>query len=441
MSLPPRSRRDGLVAAALLVGTFAIFATSRVHQFGDSYYSMLLSEQLLTRGSFVLDEYFRLPLDPARYPGLGITAGGYPYQIEVVDTHEYVRFPVGSSILSLPVVAVARSVGLSTIRADGTYDELGEKKIQALLGSLLMAGLAAVFFATARLVLPTGWSLAAALVGALGTQVWSTAALALWSDTWGIFLLGTLVWVLLAREARGRTLHGSILATLVAWMYIVRPTNAIVVVAVGVYLLVRQPRSVRSYVAVGGAWLAGFVAYSWVHFHHLLPTYYTHTGLTFEHFWGPLAANLVSPGRGLFVYVPITLFALWLTFRYRRTLPSRSLAVLAGAVAIAHLVLVSGFTHWHGGHAYGPRFMTGIVPWLFLLGVLGIRAMLDAGPPPRRAVAAGVALAALSILIQSRGAHVRATWEWNRHPPIETHGEAKVWNWRAPQFAATSPRD
>ena len=426
---------------ALFVATLAIFGTSRVHQFADSYYSMLLSEHLLTRGSFVLDEHFQLPLDPARYPGLHITPGGCPYQIEVVDSHAYYFFPVGSSILSIPLVAVLRVAGVSTIRADGTYDQLGEKKTQALLASLLMAGLAAVFFATARLVLPSSWSLVVALVGALGTQVWSTAALALWSDTWGIFLLGTVVWMLVAHETHGRRLHTPTLATLVAWMYIVRPTNALVVVAVGVYLCLRRPRSVLPYVAVGSLWLAGFLAYSWVHFHRPLPSYYTVGGLTFERFWAPLAANLVSPGRGLFVYVPVTLFTLWLTFRYRRALPHRGLVVLAGTVAIAHLVVVSGFSFWHGGHAYGPRFTTGIVPWLFLLGVLGVRAMLESGPPPRRTLAAGVVLAALSILIQYRGAHVRATWEWNQRPPIEWHAAERVWDWRAPQFAASNPRD
>ena len=436
MSSPPRSRRDALIAAALFVVTFAIFATSRVHQFGDSYYSMLLSEHLLTRGSFALDEHFAIPLDPARYPGINGTRGPDPYQIERVDGHAYYRFAVGSSILSLPFVAALRAVGVSTIRGDGTYDQRGEKKIQALLASLLMAGLAAVFFATARLILPVGWSLATALVGALGTQVWSTAALALWADTWSIFLLGALVWMLLAHQARGRPLHGPVLATLVAWMYIVRPTNALVVVAVGAYLCVRQPRSVLPYVAVGGAWLGAFVAYSWIHFHRLLPSYYTDAGLTFDRFWTPLAAHLVSPGRGLFVYVPVTLFVLWLAVRYRRTLAHRSLAAVAGTVAIAHLALISGFCLWHAGHSYGPRYTTGIVPWLFLLGVLGIRAMLDAGPAPRRTLAGGAALAALSILIQYRGAHVPATWTWNQDPPIETHADEKVWSWRAPQFAA-----
>ena len=429
-------RRDRLLAAAVFGVTFVIFLASPVRSVGDSQYSMLLSEHLLTRGSFALDEHFPLPLDPARYPGINGTRGAYPYQIEMVGRHAYYWFPVGSSILSLPFVALARAVGVSTIARDGGYNRRGEVRMQAVLASLLMAALAALFYATARLLLPAGWSLAAALAGALGTQVWSTAALALWSHTWGLLLLGAVVWMLLAHEAHRRPFHGPMLATLVAWMYLVRPTSVLVIIAVGAYLLVRDRWTLPSYLLVGGAWLAALIGYSWVNFRCVLPSYYVGNGMTFEQFWAPLAANLVSPGRGLLVYVPTVFFVLWLAVRYRSALAHRSLIVLAVFVVIAHLVLISGFSPWHGGVAYGARYTTEIVPWLFLLAVLGLRAMLDSGPPPRRALAIGAILAALSVVIQYRGAWVRATWDWNSHPPIETHADEKVWDWRAPQFAA-----
>lgn len=401
---------------------------------------MLLSEHLLTRRSFALDEQFKVPLDPAKYPGINGTRGGYPYQIETVGGHAYHVFPVGSSVLSVPFVAVMRIAGVSAIAPDGAYDQRGERRLQTVLASLLMAALSALFFATARLVLPLGWSVVAAFVGGLGTQVWSTASLVLWSDTWGILLLGVVVWTLLAHEARGRPLRAPVLATLVAWMYIVRPTNALVAIAVGGYLCLRDRRSVVPYLAVGGSWLAAFIVYSWVHFHRPLPSYYVGRELTFERFWKPLAAHLVSPGRGLLVYVPVVLFVLWLVIRYRRELPHRSLVALAAVVGMGHLVLISGFSMWHAGEAYGPRYTTGIVPWLFLLAVLGLRAMLDHGPAPRWALAAGAVLAVLSVAIQYRGAWVPETWAWNSQPRIETHADEKVWNWRAPQFAASPPR-
>ena len=258
-ALPALLRRDSLLAAIVFVVTFAIFFASPVRPIGDSHYSMLLSEHLLTRGSFTLDEHFKLPLDPAKYPGINGTRGGYPYQIEPVGPHVYYFFPVGSSILSVPFVAVMRAAGVSAIGREGAYDKRGERRIQTVVASFLMAALSALFFATARLALPVPWSFVTALVGALGTQVWSTGALALWSDTWGIFLLGAVVWMLLAHAARGRPIRAPILATLIAWMYIVRPTNVLVVIAVGVYLFLRDRRSVWPYLVVGGSWLASLI--------------------------------------------------------------------------------------------------------------------------------------------------------------------------------------
>ena len=426
---------DRTVAAIVFATTFVVFLVSPVRPLGDSHYSLLVSEQLLTRGSFQLDEHFKLPLDPRRYPGINGTRGPYPYQIETVGGHQY-YYSLGSPVLSVPFVAAMRAVGVSTIAADGTYNRRAERGMQTVLASFLMAALAVLFYATARLLLPVGWSLVAALVGALGTQVWSTAALALWSDTWGILLLGGVIWILLAHEARGRPLPGAVLATLVAWMFIVRPTNALVVVGVGGYLFVRDRRSWWRYLVVGGTWLVALVAFSSIHFHLPLPGFYLERFLTFERFWMPLAAHLVSPGRGLLVYVPVVLFVLWLLIRYARALQYRRLLVLAGVVIAAHVIVISGAVQWHAGMAYGPRYTTGIVPWLFLLAVLGVRAMLDCGPAPRAALAAGAVLAALSIVIQSRGAFVSATWAWNTRPPIETHADEKVWDWRSPQFAA-----
>src|SRR5712691_11043224 len=109
----PRSsafRRDRTVAAVVFVTTFALFLASPVRSLGDSFYSLML------------DEHFKVPLDPQRYPGINGTRGPYPYQIETVGGHQYYYFPLGSSILSVPFVAAMRAVGVSTIALDGIYD-------------------------------------------------------------------------------------------------------------------------------------------------------------------------------------------------------------------------------------------------------------------------------------------------------------------------------
>src|SRR2546423_15661710 len=84
-------------------------------------------------------------------------------QLEISDGHIYYFFPPGSSLLSLPYVALLNACGVSAANADGTYNQRGETIIQASLAALLMAGLACVFFCTARRRLPRPWRVLVAL--------------------------------------------------------------------------------------------------------------------------------------------------------------------------------------------------------------------------------------------------------------------------------------
>jgi hypothetical protein len=103
-------------------------------------------------------------------------------------------------------------------------------------------------------------------------------------------------------------------------------------------------------------------------------------------------------------------------------------------------VAISSFNHWWGGHSFGPRFSTGLVPWFFLLAVLGLRAMLDWREEHRTTLraqlACGAALLLVSMFINTRGATSHATWLWNMRPAeIDQHPE-RLWDWTQPQFLA-----
>ena len=176
--------------------TGAVFVLSHNRQIADSKYSMLVSESLLHHRTFTLDAYVFPDPGNQNAPGWrGI------YHLELIDGHVYYVFPPGSSILSVPWVALMNSFGISAANADGTYNPHGERIIQALLASILMAAFATLIFFSSRLLLPLTWSLLIAFAGALGTQVLSTASRGLWSDTWGILLIGLVMYILLAHEA------------------------------------------------------------------------------------------------------------------------------------------------------------------------------------------------------------------------------------------------
>ena len=430
----------GLIIFAL---TLSIFLFSRIRQVTDSSYSMLVSQSLIDHGSFQLDAY-ALPRHEPQWRGYYFSHGPI-YQLEIARGHIYYHLPPGSSVLSAPFVAALNVIGVSAARPDGTYDPQGEVKIEAGLAALLMAALAVLFLYTARLLLPLSWSVVVALGGALGTQVYSTASRALWSETWGILLLGLVIFLLLRSEIRKREFNPIVLATLLSWMYFVRATFSVHIIAISIYLLIFHRRLFLRYAITGAAWLAAFVLYSWLNFGQLLPNYYRASRLQFGFFWEALAGNLVSPARGVLVYVPALLFVAFMLARYWRLAAYQRLAWLSLGAITGHLLIVSSFNHWWGGHSFGPRFTTGLVPWFVLLGILGTSAMLRWREEKsatsrlvgwRAQLACGILLLLLSAFINTRGATSHATWLWNMRPlEIDQHPE-RLWDWRQPQFLA-----
>jgi hypothetical protein len=265
----------------------------------------------------------------------------------------------------------------------------------------------------------------------------------MWNETWGTLLLGIVLLMLLKQDISRRAVSPVVLGTLVSWLYFVRPTYSVHIFAVTIYLTLFHRQHILRYLITGAMWLAGFMIYSWRIYHHLVPSYYRPGRLHFAAVWAGLAGNLLSPSRGLLVCVPTLLFVGYLLVRYRREIKLSKLVALALFVIVTHLVATSATLQWWGGHAFGPRFTTGLVPWFVLLSTIGVQAMLAHGVRQRRSNArgrieltAGVTLLVLSIMINGLGAVDRATWAWNMRPSnIDQHPE-RLWDWRQPQSLA-----
>jgi hypothetical protein len=441
-------RAELLICTGLFVLSALIFWGAPVQQIADSNYSMLLSQSLLYHHSFMLDGYAIPRLQPTVqskwFRKEPYTYNGKEtYQIQVIDNHLYYFLPPGTSVLSMPFVALMNAFGISASNADGTFNLNGETVIELSIAAVLMAGLTVIFYLTGRLFLSRRWCTLVALGAALGTQVWSTATRALWSETWGVLLTGIVILMLVRREVGRHRPRPVLLASLLAWMYFVRPANSVPILVVSIYILLFERKIFSLYVITGGVWLAGFVAYSWYHFHDWLPYYYLYAQFGLSTFWVALAGNLISPSRGLLIFVPVVGFVFYLLVRYRRELEHRRLAVLSLAVIFAHLLLISCFSFWVGGASYGPRYSTALVPWFVLLSILGIKAMLaertaDAGKRrsfARRAeLAAGGALLFTSVFINAQGAIYQSTYSWNAGPPDVGIAFERVWDWKDPQF-------
>lgn len=82
--------------------------------------------------------------------------------------------------------------------------------------------------------------------------------------------------------------------------------------------------------------------------------------------WQGILGQLVSPGRGLLLYCPVLGLSFAGMIWFVRRHPAEG--VLALSIIVIHLLLYGKWFMWHGGYAWGPRFMIPTLPfWTLLL--------------------------------------------------------------------------
>ena len=138
------NRAAVLLPATLFAASFAVFLWSPNHQMTDSGYALLTTENLIRHGDLDLARY-RLDHGP-----------GSNYRLEHVGERTVYFFPVASSILSVPYLALDRLLGRPIVDPDGAYATRVEEAAEARLAALLMAAFTVIVFLTARLLLPAG---------------------------------------------------------------------------------------------------------------------------------------------------------------------------------------------------------------------------------------------------------------------------------------------
>ena len=80
--------------------------------------------------------------------------------------------------------------------------------------------------------------------------------------------------------------------------------------------------------------------------------------------WKGLLGLLISPGKGLLLYCPIVIGSI---LAYRRFFAWRKdLALVLVLLVFPYLMLLSRYIAWHGDFAWGPRYLTVLLPFLML---------------------------------------------------------------------------
>lgn len=415
-------RRDVPIALALGLLVVVAHGLSPITTSSDSHWTIPVAVSIAHRGDDDLDEY---PWQVAEVQG---------YAVEWRNGRAFSRYPIGPSLLAVPGVvlhdAIARLVGAPSV--EELIAQGRAVRVEAGVASFVVAVVTVLIFVIARCRgIGAGAAAVVALVFAFATPAWSTASRGLWQHGPSMLTLASAMTMLLL--ARRHDAWAAVAGVPLGLGILMRPTNAIALVVLTAYVLVRYRRRLPIMLLASGAVIAAFVAWNLHDFGAPLPAYYLPGGMPWVP-WseapGALAGHLVSPNRGLLVFSPVVLLAAAgiATQLRRRTVDGLDVALLA--LLCAHFATISSFQVWWAGHSFGPRYTTDVLPvlaWLAMPAVLALGELR--GRRRRTALVVTSLLIGWSFFVQLRAATTWDVWEWNGSPVNIDDRPERAWDW------------
>jgi hypothetical protein len=424
----PRQSQDRLALVGVLFLTFVVHAASPVITSTDSAWTFHVAASILQEGDVDLDEYrahMDLELD---------------YRLRLFDDHVYYYYPAATPLLVTPVVILANAV-LPLLRGADFFSYLSTHgpndrtaRLEKLAASAFVALAAALMYLVVLRAAGIREAIATALILAFATSMWSTASRALWQHGPSVVLALSALYLTLAAPQRLWAVLAA--GALLAFAYLVRPTNSLSFAFFGLYYLLNQPRRAWAYAVGGLAILLPYAILNLTVYGNVFPPY---SYQLFERVGQPadiaeaFVGTLLSPNRGLFIWTPIFLFAVLGAILEVRRLGSGkgNLALYLVGILLSHWIVTSLFEDWGGAWSIGPRYFVDIIPYLtyFLVPILGSL--------PSRTTAfryAFVLAMGASIVIQLYCAVSPYPFLWNGKPKALVEAPERKWDWGDLQF-------
>ena len=319
----------------------------------------------------------------------------YPQTVRRADGYLFSKYGPGQPVAAAPLYALGRYALRKVLPLTDDRDFLVGRFFTLLLPALataltgaLLCRWAALLYGSARM------GVALALLFGLGTLAWPYSRF-FFSEP-----LFTACLVLAALAIRTR--HPLLAGLALGYAVFTRVGGAALLPAFGLYawlVFAVDGGNVQTFKRFGWMALGGLpfalllLAYNWVRFRALTEQGYASEGFTGNLLVG-LYGLLLSPGKSVFLYVPLLLALPWAIVPFARRY--RPEAALVGALAAITLLQSALWWIWWAGWGWGPRFLVPLMPFLILmLGVLLERRAW------RRII--GLALLPLSIAVNLLG--------------------------------------
>lgn len=393
---------------------FAVFLTNlRPMAAGDSVPARLLPFSILRQRNLDLNEFHWLRrLDPVPY-----------FMHQARDGRWLSSYPITTPLLVTPLwLPVVWWLQRHQIEDDDVRFRLASVVMERVAAALITAISVSLLCLAACAVTSSGVAMAITLVYALGSNTWATSSQALWQHGLAELSLAGLSVFLLSADTRRNAVAAGGFAALAL---LARPTMAVFALLALVFVWRERRTRLWAFLSLPMVGMA-FLLVSAAHLGSGDSAAFRSVRFGVPH---PerLAGLLFSPNRGLLVYTPAAVLAVAGLLR-RSTRASPWLMYLGTGIG-GYLLLYSAWPGWWGGHCYGPRFLTDVLPAIALCALPSVERLWRVRPGRLLLLA----LAGWGIIVQVIGVYCDDR-SWNALPKSVDTQPVRVWDWRDSQI-------
>ena len=367
---------------------------------GDSLPNKYLPISIIKNHNFQLDPFLEFS---NRY-----------YYLRKVNGHNYSLYPLGTSILVLPVYLTADLLHVDLIKNVDTIE-----KISVTL--LICISCIFVFLSCELITNNSLLSLLMVFVYAFGTSSWSISSQTMFQQPANQLVNSIILFLLLKRN------YSSFMLGLFAGFGIfIRPTNIIILIILCIYIFFNnRNNSMRRLLFIAGSsiFILVTVIYNITVFNDFFGGYKSLTvEFTFNEFFTRFFGLLISPNRGLLIFSPVLIFSIINLFVIKNE-QYKPVYILLYTVTCCYLIFYSTYPNWFGGWSFGYRFLLDIMPFLVILLVPVVLKYI------RKLIFLifFMILLLYSVFVQIGGVFFD-DGEWNVYPNIEFNQD-RIWDW------------
>ncbi len=320
------------------IAIFFLFLSIYLFSVGIPFYSSDGQVMYETARAIALENKLSIPPSPLPQTTIGH------------DGNTYSKYDPGMPLLAAPLVAWGDSLAQETLAHRYAVAATWVMLLPALSMAIAMMAL----FVTAERIYGIHSAVLIVIVAGLATTVWPYARLFFAEAILTGLLMLCFMFLTAPRPA-------TLLASLTLGLAILTRASMVIYAPALFYFVARtQPRCYISIFAIGPILaIGGLLYHNYVRFDDFFTTGYE--GETFSYF--PVAGIfglLFSPGKSVFIHAPPLILSILLFAQLRRRLPT--VATTVGLMTGTALVYYGAWWAWHGGWAWGPRFLVPLMP-------------------------------------------------------------------------------